>query len=73
MPGLQVETMHNTSFLYLRNQVSLARQYVFGSPLHFSTYSYSILPAISLDGIHHLQVLDHAHSGQEKDQLQTGK
>ena len=31
----------------------------------FSTYRYSILTAISLDGILHLQVLDHAYSGKE--------
>ena len=49
---------------YTRNQVSLARQYVFGSPLHFFN-RYSILPAISLDGILHLEVLDHAYSGEE--------
>lgn len=64
MPGLHVETVHDAAIFLYEELSMFSFAIVFRSPLSQHN-RYSILPAISLDGVLHLEVLDHAYSGED--------
>jgi hypothetical protein len=66
MGGLPMETVRDGgTFLFEAKSMSEDQSVISYGELLMTYRRYSILPALSLDGILHLEVLDHSFSGEE--------